>query len=226
MLICAVVPAHAAEKGVEGTRITLSATASEAVPNDEIVVSYRIEAKGANARQLQRQVNEIAAKVAERLKKEKVKHTTTNRTLSPVWDSGLFSTKQWEMTQSGSIETQDIDAVAGWLADIETDGAKLDGLQFQVSDAHRKEVEGRLRDQAIHDFRAKAARIASALAAKTFRIIDVNTSASGDVRPMQMRESYVAKSISSAPALTAGESRIEISVSGSIETPFRDFSAE
>lgn len=223
MLAAAAAPAYAAEPAVNGTRISLASSASEAVPNDEVVVSYRIEAKGSNARQLQQQVNAVAGKVNERLKREQVKHSTTNRTLTPVWDSGLFSTKQWEMRQSGRIETQDIDAVAGWLSDIETAGAKLAGLQFQVSDKLRKQVEDRLRSRAIADFRAKAASIAAALAARTFRIINMNTSTAGDMRPRQMRQDYMAKTLSSGPALSAGESRCSVSVTGSIETAFRDF---
>jgi len=219
--------AHAEDYKPEGTRVSLSAEASQEVANDEVVVSYRIQAKGNSAKKLRQQVDEIAAKVTARLKKEKVKHETTNRSLNPVWDSGFFSTKSWELVQSGRIETQDIDAVPGWLADIEAAGVKLSGLQFQVSDKLRQKVEERLRAQAIADFRAKAGDIAKGLSAASFKIIDMNTSSVGVPGPMRrtaMMEGNIAVSKSRvAPSLSGGESRIQVSISGTIEAPFRDF---
>jgi len=219
--------AHAEDYKPEGTRASLFAEAYEDVANDEVVVTYRIQAKGNSAKQLRKTVDEIAAKVTERLKKEKVKHATTNRSLNPVWDSGFFSTKNWELVQTGRIQTQEIDAVPGWLADIEAAGVKLDGLQFQVSDKLRRKVEGRLRTEAIGDFRAKAVNIAEGLAARSFRIIDMRTDTSGMPGPRRrvaMQESYAPMvSKSAAPSLAGGESRIQITVSGTIETPFKDF---
>ena len=215
--------AHAEDYKPEGTRVSLSAKAYEDVVNDEVVVSYRIEAKGNNADQLRKKVDEVAAKVTARLKREKVKHATTNRSLSPSRDSGFFSTKNWELVQTGRVTTQDIDAVPGWLADIEAAGVKLSGLQFQVSDKLRHKVEEQLRIQAIQDFRAKAANIAGGLAAKSFRIIDMRTHANDESRP-QLQDNYrLEKSKYSEPALSGGESRISVMVSGAIETPFKDF---
>ncbi len=220
-------PAYAEDYKPEGTRVSLSAEASEEVVNDEVVVSYRIEAKGNNADQLRKKVDGIAAKVTARLKKEKVKHETTNRSLNPVWDSGVFTTKSWQLVQSGQIKTQDIDAVPGWMADIEAAGVKLNGLQFQVSDKLRKQIEDRLRTEAIRSFRAKAGNIAEGLSAKSFRIIDMQTHSGGGPAPMRrvamMEDSFAVSKSRVAPSLAGGESRIQINVSGIIEVPFRDF---
>ena len=217
--------AQAAEYKPDGSRVSLSAEVFENVPNDEVVVGYRIAAKGDSAKQLRQKVDDIAAKVTARLKKEKVKHATTNRSLNPVWDSGFFSTKSWELVQTGRVTTQDIDAVPGWLADIEAAGVKLDGLQFQVSDKLQRQVEDRLRTQAIRDFRAKAENIAKGVSAKSFRIIDMSTDSRGDFAPMMMRakklEAFVSES--PEPSLAGGESRIQITVTGMIEVPYKDF---
>jgi len=219
--------AHAEDYKPEGTRVTLSAEAYEDVANDEVVVTYRIQAKGNSANQLRQKVDEIAARVTERLKKEKVKHSTTNRSLNPVWDSGFFSTKNWELVQNGRIKTQDIDAVPGWLADIEAAGVKLSGLQFQVSDKLRRKVEDRLRTQAIGDFRAKAGNIAAGLAVKSFRIIDMQTNSGGRPGPMRrvamMEDGFAVSKSKVAPSLAGGESRVQVTVSGSVETPFKHF---
>lgn len=219
--------AHAEDYKPEGTRVTLSADAYEDVANDEVVVSYRIEAKGNSADQLRKKVDAIAAKVSDRLKKEKVKHKTTNRSLNPVWDSGFFSTKSWQLVQSGQIKTEDIDAVPGWMADIEAAGVKLNGLQFQVSEKLRKQVEERLRTEAIRSFRAKAGNVAAGISAKSFRIINMQTHSGGGPAPMRgaamMEDGFSVSKSRMAPSLAGGESRVQVNVSGMIEAPFKDF---
>lgn len=216
--------AHAGDSQPEGTRISLSAELSEEVANDELAVYYRISERGSSGKRLQQKVDGIAAAIEARLAAEKVKHKTTGRRLSPVSSDGVFTTREWEMVQSGEIVTGDLDAVAGWLGDIEASGARLNHLQFRVSQAARKKVEERLRLEAIADFRAKAATVAKGLTGKSFKIIQLNTSGSAPVVGYARQESYSLKSVaSSAPQLTAGESRIQVSVSGTIEVPFTNF---
>lgn len=217
--------AHAGTEQPQGTLVSLSAETSEEVANDELVVYYRIAERGPNAKRLQQKVNGIAAAIEARLGKEKVKHKTTGRRLSPVSSDGVFTTREWEMVQSGEIRTGDLDAVSEWLGDIEASGAKLNRLQFQVSEAVRKKIEERLRLAAIADFRTKAATITKGLAGKSFKIIQLNTSSSAPVVPY-MRDSYSLKAeVSSAPRMSSGESKVQVSVSGSIEVPFTSFPA-
>lgn len=218
--------AHAEASQPQGTRVSLSAEVSEEAVNDELVVYYRIAERGPNAKRLQQKVNGIASAIEARLRKEKVKHKTTGRRLSPVSNDGVFSTREWQMVQSGEISTQSLDAVSEWLGDIEASGAKLNRLQFTVSEAARKKIEERLRIAAISDFRTKAATIARGLSGKSFKIIQLNTGGSAPVMNYAVQESYSLKSsVSSAPRLSAGESRIRISVSGTIEVPFTSFPA-
>jgi len=205
----------------EGTRVSLSAEASEAAVNDELVVHYRIAERGGNAKMLRQKVNGIAAAIEARLKKEKVKHKTTSRRLSPVSNDGVFSTREWEMVQSGEIKTGELEAVSGWLGDIEATGAKLNHLQFKVSDTAYNKIEARLKLEAITAFRSKAATIAKGLSGKSFKIIQLNTSGSAPVMAYRQEKSY--SMMSSAPQMSAGESTIKVNVSGTIEVPFKNF---
>jgi len=214
-------PAYAETNQPEGTRVSLSAEASEAAVNDELVVYYRIAERGGNATMLRQKVNAIAAAIEARLKKEKVKHKTTSRRLSPVSNDGVFSTREWEMAQSGEIRTNALDDVSGWLGDIESKGAKLNHLQFGISESVRKKTEEQLKLEAIGSFREKAATIAKGLSAKSFKIIQMNTSGSAPVMAYQQERSY--SMMASAPQMSAGESKISVSVSGTIEVPFKNF---
>jgi len=213
--------AHAATDQPDGTRVSLSAEASEAAVNDELVVYYRIAERGGNAKMLRQKVNGIAAAIELRLKKEKVKHKTTSRRLSPVSSDGVFSTREWEMAQSGEIRTNALDDVSGWLGDIEARGAKLNHLQFRISESVREKTEERLKLEAIASFREKAATIAKGLTAKSFKIVQMNTSGSVPVMAYKQERSY--SMMASAPQMSAGESTIKVNVSGTIEVPFKSF---
>jgi len=216
--------AYAETNQPEGTRVSLSAEASEAAVNDELVVHYRIAERGGSAKALQKKVNAIAGKIEKRLKSEKVKHKTTSRRLSPVSSDGVFTTREWEMVQSGEIKTGDLDAVSAWLGDIEATGAKLNHLRFKVSDAAYKKIEARLKLEAIAEFRAKAATIAKGLSGKSFKIIQLNTSGSAPTMVYKQSRSYALSSVmSEAPRMSAGESTIKVNVSGTIEVPFKSF---
>jgi len=213
--------AHAETTQPEDTRVSLSAEASEAAVNDELIVHYRIAERGGNAKMLRQKVNGIAAAIEARLKKEKVKHKTTSRRLSPVSNDGVFSTREWEMMQSGEISTNALEDVSNWLGDIEAKGAKLNQLQFKVSNAAYKKIEERLELEAIAAFRSKAAIIAKGLSGKSFKIIQLNTSGSAPVTAYRQEKSY--SMMSSAPQMSAGESTIKVNVSGTIEVPFKNF---
>jgi len=108
---------------------------------------------------------------------------------------------------------------------IETAGAHLSGLQFRISSSASKQAQDQLRLKAIAAFREKAAIISKGLSAHQFRIIQLNTSSQAP-RPVIYRSemAMMSKSADAAlPSLSAGEGKISVNISGSIEVPFADF---
>lgn len=223
--------AAAESQGPNGTRINLNAAVETQVPNDEVVISFRVEKEDKNARVARQYVNKVSAAIKNRLKHEQgVKHKTTSRNMQAVWKHYKDRPRQrtgWRMTQSGQIVSSKLDAVPGWLNAIEAAGAQLSGLQYRISAKRSKSVQDSLRLQAIASFRDKAAVIAKGLSAKTFRIIRLNTSSHAP-QPVRYRAemAMMAKSVSAdTPALSSGEGKISVNVTGEIETPFIDFPA-
>jgi predicted secreted protein len=216
--------AHAEEVLPAGTRIQLSATAEQSVSNDEMIVYYRIEETGASVKKLRQKVNQITARLEERLKSEQVKHKTTGRSLRPLWEKGLFNYKKWTLNQSGQIVSSDLDNMSDWLTDIEALGVKLNQLSFRVSSGKMRQVHDELRLDALKKFRAQAKVLSHGLAAKSFRIIRIQTSGDSKLhvaRQPMMAEMSMAKS--AAPVMASGESKSSLTVSGEIEVPFTDF---
>jgi predicted secreted protein len=218
-------PAVAEE--AKGTQVSLSAMAEQTLPNDEVVVRYRIEAEGPKADALRRQVNRISQAVSERLGREKdLVQTTTGRRMEPVWHYDNASRRQvrdgWRLVQDGQVTSTGLDAVPGWLDAIERAGAHLQGLSFRVSRKAENAARDRLRMQAISEFRARATVTARALGAASFRILRLNTNAMMP-RPIQPMMAMARAEKAPEPSLSAGQSRITVSVSGDILLPEKDY---
>lgn len=219
--------AQVEDNQAKGTRVSLSAMAETELANDEVAVQFRVQAEGRQSAPLRQQVNRVSARIKQRLENESgVKLTTTSRRLEPVWEYHQTTRKReragWRMVQTGMITSTKLDAVPNWLDDIEQAGAQLSGLQFRVSSPTMNDAQDALQLQAIRKFRHKAGDIAKGLDAKSFRVIDLQTNANRPVYPVRGMAMMASKA-EAAPALSSGESKVSVTVSGEIELPFRDF---
>lgn len=228
-LILMMTPIARAGDQVSGTHINLSATAESMAANDEVVVTFRIQARGTDATQLRQSVNRTATAIAGRLKQESgVLQKTINRNMQPTWKypkNGERVRTGWQLTQTEQATSRNLEAVPHWLDAIEAAGAELSGLRFRLSDERARDLQSQLRMQAVAAFRKQATEMARSLDADSFRIVRLNTN-SAMPRPVMMRaEMAMADSVAAEPALSAGEGKIGVTVSGEIELPFRDFPA-
>jgi len=209
-----------------GTRVSISAQAEARATNDEVVVSFRIIAEGPLPRPLQQEVNRISQAVDKRLASEKLKLKTTDRRMEPQWDRQHNRRIGWRLEQTAEAKSQDLDVVPEWVQAIEELGVQLQGVSYRVSSKASRAVQDELRKQAVASFRAKAATMAKALSAPSYRVISLQTAQAQPVYPARGRMVMgMAMEAAEPPAMQAGESRISVSVSGEIELPFRDFPA-
>ncbi|MDA8382335.1 MAG: SIMPL domain-containing protein [Betaproteobacteria bacterium] len=221
-------PAAGWADGCSGARISLSARAEAAIPNDEAVVDYRIEAKGADLGALRSQINGIGEKIKDRLDREPdVAQRTTDRVLLQIshYDENLHRQvdEGWRLVQSGEVTSRNPGRVAAWLGAIERDGAQVRSLRYQASDREQAAARARLRSHAIGDFLSQAAATARALGAHSYRILSLATSAPTQ-QPYPFRGQAAFENVA-APALTAGTSTIRVSVTGEILLPARSYPA-
>jgi len=216
----------------KGTIVSLSAEATVEVANDEVVINFRVEERGKKLDALRQRVNQMSAAIKKSLAKVKgVRLKTSSRRVDPIWQKGSYQVKRegWLVVQSGTITSKKLDDVPRWLDTIERVGAKLQSLSFRISDSVRRETQEDLRILAIHQFQAKANTVVNALGAAYFQILHLNTGSSTPSHPMLRQErAYTTKAMAadSAPALSSGESRISVSVSGDIEVEKKRFNVQ
>ncbi|MDX8411441.1 MAG: SIMPL domain-containing protein [Mariprofundaceae bacterium] len=220
-----ITPAWAEEPA--GTRVLLSAQTEALAANDEVVVTFRIIAEGALPKSLQREVNRISQTVDQRLSAEQLELKTTDRRMAPQWDRQHNRRIGWRLEQTAEATSQDLDAVPEWVQAIEKLGVKLQSVRYRVSSKASRAMQDELRMQAVASFRAKAAAMAKALSARSYRIVSVQTTHSQPVYPARKNMVMgLAMEADGPPGMQAGESRISASVSGEIELPSRDFPAK
>lgn len=225
-LLPGLLPAFAAEP-LEGTRISLAANSSMNLPHDELVVLYRIEASGREAAGLRTKVNRMARAIHAKLGKEKgLKLTTLSRRMELLWRYDKVSRRQvrdgWKLVQREQIRSTNLAAAADWIDAIEQAGGHLDSLRYGFSDATLQQTRASLRLKAVAQFRQKAAEMARALDAKSFRIVNLQTAHDTPRYPVALEMGRM-KSADAAPSLNSGEGRISVTVSGSILLPPKDF---
>jgi len=223
--------AHDAAPADKGTIVSVSASASTQLANDEAVVDYRIEAAGNNAKVLQLEVNATAGRVHKALDAfPELRQQTTGRNLQAMnhYDKALGRQVRdgWRLVQSEQVTGRDVKAVVDWVDAIEKAGAHMDRLSFTVSEKSSSATMDALRMQAIGSFRTKAAGMADALGATSFRILNLRSDESRPPAPMQQRGVMALSSAESAPSMNSGESRLSVTVSGEILLPEKVFSVK
>lgn len=211
---------HAAELAPTppNTTLDLQVDASRPAPNDLVMASAYFEASDAKATELARKVN---ATVAEALKTAaaypSVKVRSGGTYTYPVYAPKGSRIEAWRMRSEVLLETQDLPALSELLGKLQ-DTLAISGISFMPSPETRHKASDQAALAAIAAFNARAQLLAGAMG-KNYRIVHLNVSPGNPVgvRPVaRMASSLMSSEAAQVPA-EAGESKVTVQVSGTIE---------
>lgn len=228
-LMLAPLAAAWADSPPAGARISLSVHEQADLPNDEVVVVYRVAARGRRPARLRAEVNRVGDVIHARLSREPgLKQMTLSRRMDIVWryDDALRRQVRdgWRLVQRERVVSQRLDAATRWIDAIEQAGGKLESLSFRVSDEAARQARERLRLRAIQRFRSRAAAVARALGASRYRIVELRTDVARPSPPVRVGMAMMKSAAPAAPpSLAGGEGRVSLTVSGVIALPPRDY---
>jgi len=211
------------------TLISLSATSSMTIANDEAVVRYCVEATGRNANTLRNKVNGMSQFIHKQLKGAKdIKQSTLSRRMEMLWRYDKLNSRKvrdgWKLVQIEQLISTNLDAVPEWVDSIEKAGAHLNNLSFRISDKSMQATQNSLHLQAIQAFRHKANSLAKALGAISFRVVQLQTSQQQPVYALRQPMAMISKSAASSTSnFNTGEGKVIVTVSGSIALPFKSY---
>ena len=209
--------AWAHENETHYDRIHLSVSASAQVENDTMVATVYAEEEGSQASELSNIVNQRIRRGLELVKKHpEIKHQTNAYSSNPIYSNNKI--KGWRVRQSLRLESQDMTLMSDVLGKLQSELA-LQSMQFTVSPDSKNQQDEKLIDKALQAFENRAQQVVKKLGRKNYKIVDINISTSGaiGVRPQYQMRAMVMDAAESAPAISAGEQTVSVTVSGNIE---------
>lgn len=201
-------------------RIDFQTEVSRTLANDLLRATLTIEANDANPVALAKTLTDaLNAGLAKAKAYKTVKVSTSDQNSYPVYTRAQ-KIEGWRGQASLMLESTDFKAASELIAKLQSH-LQLRNIDFTVAEDTRRALEDTLTKEAITAFRDKAALVTSAWGAKRYELVQMTIGSTGnDYRPpMQMRAMAMKMESDSMPAqdMAGGESRVRISVNGSIE---------
>lgn len=196
-------------------RINLNASAQQQIENDTVIATFYAEEEGSKSEQLANLVNKKIQWAVNIVKKHKdIKVQTNSYTTNPVYKKNkIFA---WRVRQSIRLESQDMPKTSELLGKLQEKLA-LQGMHFTVSHELKTKTDDELITKAMSAFEKRAELVVKQLKRKSYKIVDMNISTSGGVRPYRTYDRVSTLETVTAPAVEAGEQTVQVNVSGSIE---------
>lgn len=206
---------HAAEPAApQGTLVELSAEAGRQAPNDLARATVFAEASDANAAELAKRINATIAAALQTAKAHPGVRARSGTTQTyPNYGKAGTRIENWRMRSEILLETRDVAALSELLGKLQAN-LGVGNIALSPAPETRARVEEQATLDAIAAFQARAKLIAGALGAP-FRIRQIAVQGAGrpPVGPI-MRSAMMAEA---AAPIEAGESTVNVSVSGQIE---------
>ncbi len=198
-------------------RIHLSVSETAQLENDTMVATVYAQEEGSQAAELSSIVNKRIRLALDLVKKHpEIKHQTNTYSSNPIYSSNKI--KGWRVSQSLRLESQDMTLMSDVLGKLQSDLA-LQSIQFTISPGSRNQQDEKLIDKALDAFENRAQQVVKKLGRKNYKIVDINISSSGaiGVRPQYKMRAMAMEAEASAPAISAGEQTVSVTVNGNIE---------
>ncbi len=198
-------------------RIHLSVSASAQLENDTMVATVFAQEEGGQATELSNIVNQRIRRGLDLVKTHpEIKHQTNAYSSNPIYSNNKI--KGWRVSQSLRLESKDMTLMSDVLGRLQSELA-LQSIQFKVSAESKNKQDEKLIDKALEAFENRAQQVVKKLGRKNYKIVDINivTSGTGGVRPQYQMRAMAMESVKTAPAISAGEQTVTVTVDGNIE---------
>ncbi|BCN92594.1 hypothetical protein THMIRHAM_03790 [Thiomicrorhabdus immobilis] len=203
-----------------GNKVNFSITETQKVANDSIFMTFNRVAEAATPQAVANEINQQMQAAINALKSyPEIITQTSQYNIYPVYKKQLIS--HWRGQQSLVLTLENKPGLVKVLTKIQPYLA-YQSMQFGVSEQLKNQVLAQLTDKAIHRFRNQANRIAQGFQAPSYKILEthINTNNGYMPQPMYARsEMVMASSDMAAPTVKAGESKINVTISGTILLP-------
>lgn len=203
--------------------VSVQATASRQVSNDQMQAILSIEKSHKSPQELANQVNQLLNFANSTAKKyPTVKFKTGQQQTYPIYDDSNRKLKEWRNESSVILESQDFESTSKMIADLQQQ-FQLKDVNFSVSEQQREKVENELLEEVSKNFQDRANIIRKSWNKSGYDLVNFNVDTQNHFYPApMMARASMAKmdEVASAPvpqSMSAGESKITVNAHGSIQ---------
>ena len=197
------------------TLVNLSASERTTLPQDLLTAALRIEARGAEPRKVQDDINKAMTKALALAKTVPTVKTSTGG--YQVYEQRLErNVRVWQGQQTVQLESKDSAALLDLAGKLQGAGFAVSGLNWSLSPERAESVRDELLVKALGNLKAKAALVARTLGKSGYELTDVNLDGAPQPVPMYRAvrmEMAMADGAVAAPVAEAGETEVVVGVS-------------
>jgi predicted secreted protein len=198
------------------TLVNLSASERMTLPQDLLTAALRIEARGAEPRKVQDDINKAMTKALALAKAVPTVKTSTGG--YQVYEQRLErNVRVWQGQQTVQLESKDSAALLDLAGKLQGAGFAVSGLNWSLSPERAESVRDELLVKALGNLKAKAALVARTLGKSGYELTDVNLDGAPQPVPMyravRMEMAMAADGAVAAPVAEAGETEVVVGVS-------------
>ncbi len=208
-----------ADEQVQFNIVNLRVDQSREVVNDVMVVIMQATAQKNSSGEAAQSVNEIMGWADTIIAADqRIKHKTLNYQTRPIYQNK--SVTGWTASQQLQLQSHDIEALTKMAGSLQQQ-LQIVSMGFQVSPERRAEELETLIVEALEAFNTKAKLVTRTMKANDYRLVNVSIDENGS--PMPYRGVVQAEALgarAAAPSVEAGESKLRVSVAGSIQLVF------
>jgi predicted secreted protein len=198
------------------TLVNLSASERTTLPQDLLTAALRIEARGAEPRKVQDDINKAMTKALALAKTVPTVKTSTGG--YQVYEQRLErNVRVWQGQQTVQLESKDSAALLDLAGKLQGAGFAVSGLNWSLSPERAESVRDELLVKALGNLKTKAALVARTLGKSGYELTDVNLDGAPQPVPMyravRMEMAMAADGAVAAPVAEAGETEVVVGVS-------------
>ncbi len=207
---------QAAEPPERFNQISFQVRAAESVANDRMQVVLAVQGEDENAAVLADRLNKTMAwALAQARAQSGVEVRSGGYATQPVYRKEALV--GWRAAQELVLQGGDF-AQLGALIGTLQERLQLRSVAFSVAPQTRAEVERRLIDRALEDFKRRADQVRANLGSKTYRIVEASIQTEDQpVHPMPIVRAQAMSESVAPPAFEGGDSEIRVGVHGVIQ---------
>ncbi|KAF0814218.1 hypothetical protein IGB42_01115 [Andreprevotia sp. IGB-42] len=207
--------------------VNLEANATREVGNDTAYATLFIELSENDPARLADKVNLALAGAVKQVKQvPAVQSNGTGYSTYPIYESKTNKQQGWRGRGELRLSSRDFAALSKLLGQLQSPqdgqpGLQLAEVRYGVSEQQRTQVENELIEEGLKAFRQRAELIRKGMAGQSWKVVNINVNAGTAAQPVMPLRTYKASSISqdaaAIPTLVGGESRVTVSVNGSVQ---------